>query len=274
MLSWLFLELTEYAWFRRLVWKPIYETLASKFPDEGWHFMNYGYIPHDNEQTLTLPQTEEIHRYSLQLYHYLAVKTPLENKHVLEVGSGRGGGSRYIAQYLAPATMTGMDLATKAVSFSNKNHKSANLKYIAGNAENIPAEKETYDIVINVESCHAYGSVKNFLSEVNRVLKPGGKLLLTDLRGGPGMELLKTQLQESGLKQESEEDITDNVVKAIEADSLLKWERINSVIPRNYQKAFGEFSGVAGSQIHKQLSNRDLIYYRFVLAKPAENFTS
>jgi ubiquinone/menaquinone biosynthesis C-methylase UbiE len=268
MLSWLFLEMTEYPWFRRLVWKPIYETLASKFPDEGWHFMNYGYIPQEHELPLDLPANEEIHRYPLQLYHYLAVKTDIQNKDVLEVGSGRGGGSRYIAQYLTPTSMMGMDLATKAVSFSNKNHFSDNLSYIAGNAENIPIEKETLDVVINVESCHAYGSVDKFLSEVKRILKPGGKLLLTDLRGGPGMELLRNQLVSSGLRQESEDDITLNVVKAIEADDPLKRQRIKASLPRRYQKAFGEFAGVAGSQIHKQLTNRDLIYYRFVFVKP------
>ncbi len=267
MLSWLFLELTEYSWFRRIVWKPIYETLASRFPDEGWHFMNYGYIPMETETHVGLPEKEEIHRYSLQLYHYLAIKTPIENKHVLEVGSGRGGGSRYIAQYLGPTSMTGMDLAKKAVTFSNKNHIAANLKYIAGNAENIPIENNSFDVVINVESCHAYGSVDKFLSEVRRILKPGGKLLLTDLRGGPGMEILKKQLQTSGLTQLSEEDITINVVKAIEADDVHKWNRIKSVVPGRFQKAFGEFAGVAGSQIHKQLTNRDLIYYRFVLEK-------
>ena len=143
----------------------------------------------------------------------------------------------------------------------------ANLKYIAGNAEDIPLENGSLDVVINVESCHAYGSVDKFLSEVKRVLKPGGKLLLTDLRGGPGMEILKKQLQASGLTQLSEEDITQNVVKAIEADDIHKRKRIKSVIPGRFQKAVGEFAGVAGSQIHKQLTNRDLIYYRFVMEK-------
>ena len=102
MLSWLFLELTEYSWFRRIVWKPIYETLAGKVTDEGWHFMNYGYMPNELEEDLELPESEEVHRCPLQLYHYLATKAPLEGKKMLEVGSGRGGGSRYIAQYLQP----------------------------------------------------------------------------------------------------------------------------------------------------------------------------
>ena len=267
MLSWLFLELTEYSWFRRIVWKPIYETLAGKVTDEGWHFMNYGYMPNEMEVALKLPESEEMHRCPLQLYHYLATKAPLEGKKMLEVGSGRGGGARYIAQYLQPAHITGMDLATKAVAFSNRNHSSPNLSYISGNAENIPLADNSLDVVINVESCHAYGSVDKFLSEVKRVLKPGGHLLLTDLRGQPGMDILRGQLLQSGLEKISEEDITLNVVKAIEADDEFKWSRIKKGIPSRWQKAFAEFGGVKGSQIHKQLSNRDLVYSRFMFVK-------
>ena len=267
MLSKIFLELTEYPWFRRLVWRPIYQSLASKFKNENWHFMNYGYEPAGDEEPLWLPEEESIHRYALQLYHYLAVKIPIEGMDVLEVGSGRGGGARYIAQYLKPKSMTGMDLASNAVAFSNKNHYSSNLKYITGNAEKITLPNECIDVIINVESCHAYGSVDNFLSEVKRVLKPGGHFLITDLRGVPGMEILRNQLKKSGLKLLEEEDITNNVVEAIEKEDDLKWKRIKESIPNWLQGAFGEFGGAVGSQIHLQLKHRDLIYFRFKLIK-------
>jgi len=267
MLSKLFLNLTEYPWFRRMVWKPIYQTLASRFPNETWHFMNYGYVPFTHEEPLELPEKELIHQYQIQLYHYLAVKTEIQGKDVLEVGSGRGGGARYIAQYLHPKSMTGMDLASNAVEFGNKTHKSPNLKYIEGNAENIPLPDECMDVVINVESCHAYGSVDNFLHEVKRVLRPGGHLVLTDLRGKPGMELLKNQLEASGLTMMDEDDITLNVVEAIEKEDDMKWRRIKDSIPKWLHGAFGEFGGVKGSQIHLQLKSRDLIYYRFLMVK-------
>ena len=267
MLSKLFLELTEYPWFRRLVWRPIYQSLASKFKNENWHFMNYGYEPSGTEEPLWLPPDETIHQYALQLYHYLAVKSEIAGKDVLEVGSGRGGGSRYIAQFLKPKSMTGMDLASNAVDFSNKNHISPNLKYITGNAEKIPIPNESVDVVINVESCHAYGSVDSFLKEVKRVLKPGGHFLITDLRGVPGMEILKNQLKNSGLILQEEEDITNNVVQAIEKEDELKWKRIKESIPKWLHGAFGEFGGAVGSQIHLQLKNRDLIYFRFKLLK-------
>lgn len=267
MLSWLFLELTEYAWFRRLVWKPIYEYLAKKYPVSKWHFMNYGYIPSEQENRLELPQEAEYHRYPLQLYHYLAIKVPVKGKDLLEVGSGRGGGAYYIARYLQPNSMTGMDLARNAVDLCNKIHIAPNLKYVQGNAEKLPFPNEVFDMVINVESCHAYGSVTNFLAEVKRVLKKGGHLCITDMRGAPGLEKLKRELESSGMKKVFEDDITDRVVKAIELDEQNKWAQIKEAVPARFHKMFGAFAGVAGSQIHLQLKDRRLIYYRWVYQK-------
>jgi ubiquinone/menaquinone biosynthesis C-methylase UbiE len=267
MISWIFLELTEYAWFRRIVWKPVYQALASKFPTDTWSFMNYGYATHSHEDKLVLAEKDEIHRYAIQHYHYLAIKTLIKDKDILEVGSGRGGGSYYIATNLHPKSMTGMDLASKAVELCNKNFISHNLKYIAGNAEKIPLENNSRDVVINVESCHAYGSVDNFLAEVKRVLRPGGYLLLTDLRGIPGKELLTNKLKDSGMEMIEEEDITLNVVNAIEEEDKAKWKRIRQSVPKWLHNYFGEFAGSVGSQTHKQLKNRDLVYFRFVLRK-------
>jgi len=269
MISRLFLELTEFAWFRRLVWKPVYQALAAKFPTDTWSFMNYGYSPESNDDNLPLPVKDEIHRFAIQHYHYLAVKAIIKGKDVLEVGSGRGGGSHYIATRLQPKSMTGMDLASNAVDLCNKNFISPNLRYITGNAEKIPLENNSKDVVINVESCHAYGSVDNFLAEVKRVLRPGGHLLLTDIRGIPGKDLLAKKLLESGMDIIEEEDITMNVVNAIEKEDELKWNRIRQSVPRWLHAYFSEFAGSVGSQTHKQLKNRDLVYFRFVLRKKA-----
>ncbi|HSK12935.1 MAG TPA: class I SAM-dependent methyltransferase, partial [Phnomibacter sp.] len=142
-----------------------------------------------------------------------------------------------------------------------------NLQYVQGNAESLPFAGESFDVVVNVESCHAYGSVPNFLDEVKRVLRAGGYLCLTDMRGGPGLEKLKKELEACGMEKVFEEDITGRVVQAIELDEPNKWAQIKQVVPYKYQKIFGEFAGVAGSQIHLQLKDRRLIYYRWVYRK-------
>lgn len=267
MLAKLFLELTEYAFFRRLVWKPIYELLARVMPLSEWQFMNYGYTPTTAEAPLKLEQEDELQRYPLQLYHYLASRTDIQGKEVLEVGSGRGGGAHYISRYLGPKRMVGMDLAKNAVRFAQKNFKQPNLEYRQGNAEALPFPDESFDVVINVESSHAYGSVPNFLKEVRRVLRPGGVFLITDMRGEPGLKLLKEQLQDSGMQLAEEDDITRNVVEAIETEEPIKKERISRLVPKWLVPAFEEFAGVKNSAIHRDLDSRDLIYYRWKFVK-------
>lgn len=229
--------------------------------------MNYGYVPNKNEPELQLDK-EPLQVFPLRMYHYLALKAPIEGKTVLEVGSGRGGGARHIASHMKAANYTGLDLATHAVDLANKIHQLPNLKFIQGSAEHLPIEDNSVDVVINVESCHAYGCVATFLSEVKRVLKPGGNFLMVDFRYAKDFELLKQQLRDCGLQQISEENISENVVKAIEAEDPAKRERIQKLIPARWQKLFCEFAGVVGSKFHANLKDQTRYYYRYTFTKP------
>lgn len=256
-----------YAWFKRFNAKITYELLAKFVPAEDWHFMNYGYQPNAEEPALQLKE-QVLQRYPLQMYHYLAAKTSLDEKDVLEVGCGRGGGARYIASAMNPNSYVGLDLAQSAVDLANKIHKQSNLKFIQGSAEEIPVESDSMDVVINVESCHCYGSVDKFLSEVKRVLKPNGYLLLVDFRNEvKNMELLQEQIRNSGLKLLQEENISKNVIAAIEAENPAKVKRIEELIPKRWQKLFSDFAGVVGSRFYNTLKDGTRVYYRFVLQK-------
>lgn len=257
-----------FAWFKRLNAKVTYELLAKRIPAEDWHFMNYGYVPRANEPALHLNGHKTTQRLSLQMYHYLASKTSLQGKDVLEVGSGRGGGAYYLATHFSPASYLGMDLAQSAVDLANRLHKNPNLKFIQGSAENIPLRDNSFDVVLNVESCHAYGSVQKFLSEVKRVLKPGGYLLLVDFRNSQAnMAIFKDQLSNAGLECLEEEDISENVVQAIEEEDQAKRERIQKLIEPRYQSLFCRFAGVVGSPFHLSLKEGTRRYGRFVLRK-------
>jgi len=267
MIAKLFLELTDYPVFRRIIWKPLYEILAKKFQIEDWQFMNYGYTPFEYETTLTLKPKDEINRYPLQLYHYLATTVDVSGKELLEVGSGRGGGAGYIGNYLKPKKITGLDIAHNAVKLANKIHASVNVKFVQGTAEKLPFDNESFDVVINVESCHAYGSVPVFLKEVKRVLRPGGYFLCTDIRSPAGMQTLKKNLLDTGMDLLKEEVITGNVIKAIECEDPEKQKRIAAGVPKWFTKAFKEFAGVKNSKIHTDLQSGTLIYHRFVLQK-------
>ncbi|MEO6220976.1 MAG: hypothetical protein ABIO81_11145 [Ginsengibacter sp.] len=105
------------------------------------------------------------------------------------------------------------------------------------------------------------------LKEVKRVLRPAGYFLCTDIRSPNGMLTLKNSLLTTSMRMIVEEDITSNVINAIEFEEAVKQKRISDNIPKWIAKAFKEFAGVKGSKIHEDLKNGSLIYHRFVLQK-------
>lgn len=256
-----------FAWFKRFNAKITYELLAKYIPAEDWHFMNYGYAPNSSEAPLQLKESV-LQLYPLQMYHYLGIKSVLKSRDILEVGSGRGGGARYLASTMNPNSYVGLDLAQSAVDLANKIHQVPNLKFIQGNAEEIPVADNSMDVVINVESCHGYGRVDKFLSEVKRVLKPGGHLLLVDFRNEvKNMTIFQQQLKDCGLLMLEEENISQNVIQAIEAEDSAKKQRIEKLVPKRWQKLFSDFAGVVGSRFYNTLKDGTRVYYRFVLQK-------
>ena len=269
MIAKLFLGLTDYPAFRRIIWKPIYETIAKRFKVADWQFMNYGYAPEAHELPLKLQPEDEVNRYSIQLYHYLVSTQELSGKEILEVGSGRGGGANYINKYLKPWKITGLDIAHNAVKLANEKHAAGGLNFVQGNAEKLSFADESFDVVINVESCHAYGSVPTFLKEVKRVLRTGGYFLCTDMRSPTGMQMLKNNLLATRMQITIDEDITRNVINAIEMEEDQKQRRISDNIPKWIATPFKEFAGVKGSRIHEDLKLGSLVYRRFILQKPS-----
>lgn len=262
--------LKRYAWFRRFNAKVTYGILAKHIPAEDWQFMNYGYVPNPGESSFEGYSACCAQKYPLQMYHYLANKTNITGKDVLEIGSGRGGGARHIAETFKPASYIGIDIAQSAVDLANRIHPLNNLKFKQGSAESIPMGDNSVDVVINVESCHAYGSVDKFLKEVRRVLRPGGHFLIVDFRNEENVEnmnTLKQQLQNSGLELIREENITPNVIRSIEEEDPSKRARIKALVPARWQSLFCEFAGVVDSKFYSTLKKGSRSYYRFELRK-------
>ena len=161
--------------FRKSTRRWLYEMMARNMRQEIWAFMNYGYACETQESSPDLEPADEPNRLSYQLYHHLANKVPMENKAVLEVGSGRGGGAALLHKYRRPARMTGVDFSREAIQLCRKRYHANGLEFIHGDAEHLPLPDDAYDVVLNVESSHCYGSVPDFLKEAARVLKPGWK---------------------------------------------------------------------------------------------------
>lgn len=255
---------------RRSLWRGLFGFLGRNFGDvTWWRYMNYGFAPLDEADRMpVLEADDQPDRYAINLYHHVATQVPLEGRDVLEVGSGRGGGSSYIARYLKPARMTGVDIAASAVEFCRRVHHVGNLDYRVGDAEALPFADGSFDAVVNVESSFCYGSLDGFLAEVARVLRPGGHLLLADLRLKDEVADLDAALERSALQIVSRRDITANVVQALALDSERRASAKGDRIPRPFQRMFDTFLGVEGTRMPVHLRARDMIYLSYCLRKP------
>ncbi|NCJ07570.1 methyltransferase domain-containing protein [Synechococcales cyanobacterium C] len=254
---------------RRFFWYLFYQVLAGGTSGQtSWGFMNYGYMPVDvAEPALILKPEDEPERFCIQLYHHLASATQLKEKDVLEVGSGRGGGASYLKRYFEPKSLVGVDFSSKAVTFCRDNYAVDGLAFQVGDAEALAFADESFDVVLNVESSHCYGDLDAFFSEVKRVLRPGGYFLYTDSRTDFQWDDHYQHLQNSGLNIIKTEDITQNVLAALDKDHERKSHLIQAKIPKILAKPLQEFAGMKGSTFYENLKAGKIIYFVFILRK-------
>jgi ubiquinone/menaquinone biosynthesis C-methylase UbiE len=233
-------------------------------------FMNYGFASLEaTAPKIHLQTADEVNRYNIQFYHHLAHTLDLAGCRVLEVGSGRGGGASYIMRYLRPLSVTGVDIANNAVEFCRSHHQVKGLQFVQGNAESLQFEDNTFDVIVNLESSHGYGSVPDFLREVRRVLKPRGHFVFADWRERKQAMSLRQQILGTGLEVVKEEDVTANVVHALELDVARKHEFIRDSVPRMWRGIFAEFSGLPhNSSFYDGFKSRQKLYVHYILRQP------
>jgi SAM-dependent methyltransferase len=254
---------------RRFIWGQVYQGINRTFPHVSWSFLNYGYASLDSGAArLPLEERDEPDRDFIQLYHHVVATTALAGKDVLEVSSGRGGGSSFIARYLGPRFVTGLDRSGDAVAFCAKQHDAPNLSYRVGDAESLPFGEESFDVVVNVESSHCYGSVVRFLQEVRRVLRPGGYFFWADFRDRRHLEALDAAFTMADLPPFAKENITANVIASLDRMSARKLEAIRTYAPRPMIPLLKEFAGLPGSTIYRAFERREKLYQHYACRKP------
>lgn len=228
-------------------------------------FMNFGY--HEKDQQIVMNEKNEPNRYSIQLYHQLANAVEIENKDIVEIGCGRGGGLSYITEKFSPATAIGIDLDKQAVSFCNQHYSLKGLSFLQGDAQKLSLADNTCDIVFNVESSHRYPDIKAFLGEVSRILRPEGYFLFTDFRYDYEIEDMKKELQQSGMTVLKQKFINLEVVAALELDDQRKRNLVKKLAPKFLHKIALNFAGTIGSETYNQFASGKYIYFSYVLKK-------
>jgi ubiquinone/menaquinone biosynthesis C-methylase UbiE len=117
----------------------------------------------------------------------------IQGQNVLEVSFGTG---LLLSQYADKFETCGIDYNAKMVEVAKKNLKSKSISadLIQGNVESLPYESESFDTVINTMAFTGYPDSNKAMSELKRVLKTNGKLIIVDINYPNNMNFLGRSL--------------------------------------------------------------------------------
>lgn len=110
-------------------------------------------------------------------------------KQLADVGCGTGHVTRGLRERYPGAAITGVDPAPGMLAEAARRHGHEQLYWQPGDAEHLPFERGTLDMVTSSLAIQWCTSPTGFLKEAGRVLRPGGWLAFTTLLEGSLIEL-------------------------------------------------------------------------------------
>lgn len=240
-----------------------YEHLAQEHREPGWMFMNFGYA----EPGAAGKRAADPLGTSAAMYRRLAEPLEPRGRRLLEVGCGRGGGAFMVMRWFRPVSLHAIDRSEHSIALCRRLYPLPGLVFETASAEALPYADESFEGVLNVESSHCYADFDRFVAEVHRVLVPGGRFAIADVRSADKFASWRQSLLHTGLQLLEERDITANVVRSLELTSASKMEFAEKHLPAGERARFREFSGVEGSRSCEALRRREHGYWQFLLQR-------
>ena len=114
----------------------------------------------------------------------MAQASLISSDHLLDVCSGVGGPARYIS-WKSGCQVTGLDLTASrvagAIELTQATGLAERVDFVQGNALEMPFDDNSFTCVIGQEAFAHIPNKKQLISECARVLKPGGRMVFSDI---------------------------------------------------------------------------------------------
>lgn len=107
----------------------------------------------------------------------------VDGMNILDTGCGFGGTISHLNDRFSNLNLTGINIDKKQVDRAEKiviSKANNSIDFVHGDACKLPFENNTFDRVLALECIFAFPSRLDFFKEANRVLRPGGQLVICD----------------------------------------------------------------------------------------------
>lgn len=133
-------------------------------------------LPNDGERMIP-----EYHKNSMgygdHIARYESTLPFVKDKIVLDIASGSGYGTQMISKNAKH--VYGVDIEEKAINYAISNFNAPNISFKVGSGTAIPLDNDSIDTVVTFETLEHIENSEKFVSEIKRVLKKNGQLVLS-----------------------------------------------------------------------------------------------
>ena len=114
------------------------------------------------------------------------LKYGITQGYALEVGPGPGYLGLEWLKRTQGTRLQGLDISPDMIALAEKNAReyglSDRVEYVCSNATTMPFDDAAFDAVFTNGSLHEWADPRAIFDEIGRVLKPGGRVFISDLR--------------------------------------------------------------------------------------------
>jgi ubiquinone/menaquinone biosynthesis C-methylase UbiE len=160
----------------------------------------------------------------------------LQGKHLLEIGCGMGFDS---VEFLRRGVrVTATDLTPTAVEFTKKHFEVENLEPVEARVENVRKlsfEDGTFDAVWARGVLHATGDTREALTEIRRVLKPGGRAIISHFYRRPSWMYWISKLGRENIEFKEEDPPVNDFLTEKEILGMFEGFRVIETAREHYR---------------------------------------